>query len=964
MENLNQDFELGVIVDEAVTIEELLLQNLSKRRDLISKQKEGMEVKMAVHERELDELCLAERSLDQAMIQHLTLQQELELQLRRTEEKLSRNNIFFPDDGSSDEKDTCEDKALENIATDETGGEPESGKKEIPLDEESNHRSLKETSPLSSLTLENRNDAEGANFDEEVLRAVNEAEMQGHTEYSDDEVTLDDDQLVPPPTKRRRVQPGPDIKLCTTHLQNPFITDKGGLSSSFLVARSDEAFLTFHKFLDGTQLTRLMNLITEDHASMDSQYNDGQHRREALSHSCVLPFQLLCNDENPEIVVNEGDQLDPDKPICPYELAGVCADPYCAFQHLKDRAVESKELVKEELTLPKLTLLQHTESYKKIEEEDQVSHQAKSENSSDESHETSEVKTLNSTETEDANLGTREERELESRFTVAPMNFDEDFVSLPVASESSEDLNEFQESEDSVLIEEPKTWWMSEGDKGRIENKMKQRPRHISIVDWIYLLCGIQVYDKNISFEIVNLDKQNITPFIFWLGRLSDAAKVAMHAGRYDIAHALLKSIQEKLCDINSSYPLKGLDQFYTNVVNHIFKKSVTQKLLPMVWLELQLLLCCVSEFLFLFQNQRTVINRKFWREVLNVLITTTTKRKASEDNTLIERIRDKYFHLNPAAISKILCLLKVCYRFEECSAATAEKSPTNAIVDQTKDVTRLRDVINTAEPRSFSERQQIILDVALSILDLAPNLAVATRALVTKLESALDLVCSSTNEFCDLQLQLLITPLISLRVSLLVALKRYDKAQNTLELYLNKNFSMYSLSDFLWSQMVMLRSNLKCSKSSDEIGNQGISDIISSYDVRLNFISFPGDRNLWKPFLGKDVTQDMKIRKSREWWNKLRVTIAFFVGKATTESPASEGSILTDLSLESLSLTTEQYPGNVIKLASLAFPRTLMHGGFLVRSLNLHGCQICTLPSIFGHHFPNLQVRRMICDF
>jgi len=962
----DSDLEQDVLVDEAVTIEELLLQNLSKRIDLISKQREGMETKRAVQEKEVEELCLAERGLDQAMIQHLTLQQELELQLRRTEEKLSRNNLIFPDDASFEEKEVQDGIQLPNAEIEDHIDEPEAKKWGSFLDEELDSHNLVKTVPLLSINIDHQTEAERNDSDEDLPLVIHETGLEERGEGSDLGVAMENDQDLLPTAKRRRLQPDSENDTFSGHLKNPFLNDKGSLSSSFLAARTDDVFLNFCKFLDGTQLSRLMNLITKDHASMDSQYSDGKHRREALFHSCLLPFGLLWKDaDNSKIVSSEGDQLDPDKPLCPYELAGVCADPYCVFQHLKEREVESKELVKEALTLPKLKLPQPAESDAKkgifvLDDKELLPQEARLDDStSSDSNGISQAQS-SASNSEEANFETGEEKEGENKLTDSPMDFDEDFVSLLIAPESSKYLNESKENKDNVSIEEPNMWWMNEDDKERVKKAWRQERIQISIIDWIHMLFDIRVDGNNISFNIVTFDEKNVSKFICWLGRFSDAAKIAIHSGRYDIAHSVLSSIKKASGGVDS-FPVKGLHQFYSNLFNHTLKVNINQKLLTVLSLELQLLLSCVSEFLFLFQNHRSVINNKFWREILLLLITTTAKRKPGTASSLTDRIKQKYFHLSPVAISKILSLLNVCNQFEQCSAAPGEKTQENPSVDQITEITRLREIKYKAEKsQSFGEKLQTVLDIALTVLKVTIDLSVMTRAVVTKLDSALDMVCYWIYHFYEPQLQLLITPLLSLHISLLIVLKRYDKAQNTLELYLNTNYSLYSLSDVLWSQLVVLRSNLKISMLSNEIGPQGIAQVVSSYDIRLNFVSLPGDRNLWKPFLGNECNRG-EVQKGRKWLNKLRVPVAFFVSKATTRSPDSDGNILINLSLESLPLTTGQYPGKLITLSSLAFPRILMHGGFLVRTLNLGNCQICTLPSIFGQHFPNLQVRGII---
>ncbi|KAL7571073.1 hypothetical protein ACA910_003786 [Epithemia clementina (nom. ined.)] len=52
----------------------------------------------------------------------------------------------------------------------------------------------------------------------------------------------------------------------------------------------------------------------------------------------------------------DGACFDPNVPVCPFELNGVCFDPYCRFQHLSNTRPTAKILPPESVPLPKLNL--------------------------------------------------------------------------------------------------------------------------------------------------------------------------------------------------------------------------------------------------------------------------------------------------------------------------------------------------------------------------------------------------------------------------------------------------------------------------------------------------------------------------------------------------------------------------------------------------------------------------------
>jgi hypothetical protein len=118
----------------------------------------------------------------------------------------------------------------------------------------------------------------------------------------------------------------------------------------------------------------------------------------------------------------------------------------------------------------------------------------------------------------------------------------------------------------------------------------------------------------------------------------------------------------------------------------------------------------------------------------------------------------------------------------------------------------------------------------------------------------------------------------------------------------------------------------------------------------------------LFLPFLRSEIAKKRRM--------KLKATISIFMSRI--EKDASEGGSMSPLmdimDLESMPIGAyASYPGSLISLSTLTFPRSLLHGGYALRRLKMTNCEIETLPELFGNYFPNLQVCgwfRIYCHF
>jgi hypothetical protein len=268
-------------------------------------------------------------------------------------------------------------------------------------------------------------------------------------------------------------------------------------------------------------------------------------RRCLLWNTCLDLLLLLppnsLNSCKPTTTTNETETeqtsaavLDPNVSLCPYELAGICADQYCPYQHT-NRGPTSIMLPRELLLLPNLQLGDHPHR-----------------------HQTKRAKPVAAAHPQPPTQPPAQAQANKEKVVEMDSNDDhsedENFISLPQNEEDEEPGTESEEEEDgdtgvvSAYLKETKInafsfWW---GEELYEEDILVLSS---SITDVLRDIGGVNVELNHIQLRIPSSNSNSNTEgWIPWLGRMVDVCRISTHAGRHDIAHSILdKSFEEAL---------------------------------------------------------------------------------------------------------------------------------------------------------------------------------------------------------------------------------------------------------------------------------------------------------------------------------------------------------------------------------------------------------------------------------
>lgn len=854
-----------VQLDELVVMHEMFLQSLTKRKALVAKQRQGMATKLQEHVDTLEELQNKEAGLDQGMRQHIQLQQELTIKLSKSEAILGRN--------------ACVELEAE-----------------LEMKEEINNQ-------------------------DSIKKDTGEAEVesQGSVKTQED-VVVDlkgDDEVVmasaESPFKKRK---HPESSFMSSK-----IDQKALLAPKWLKAKTTSSFLSLHWLVDGPRLERIMEL------QLQEDRTDPNATRESIYHTCLLPYQWKeYHSTSRGLVQEELSSLDPNTSLCPYELAGTCADPYCTFQHMKTRDT-LQVLAKELMPLPELRLPKALES-----DDGSLAKRRK-------------VELTETIELEEGELEDDEE-ESEKDSVVSPsdtkaLDFNEDFLSLPVS-------NTDDASESSDDHQGPRMWWMSPEDEERFGEQWPPA-EIVSMGSYLRIIFNVEAVGDNELFCHAYSDASFLLE-----GRLIDALQFVLHSGRHDLGQAILTMISESLRRHPKELHLGPLETWCEKFGQ--WTPSGHERNLFVMALEQQVSLACISHFLRLLHEHKVKDTNPFQQVLKRILKVFTNQHPLSRMQTLLENLATN----GSDAAKGLTGLVNVCAEIEGWYAS---KNPLEAH-DETKDLIDKLDDIRKSAHECRDDPLRTLWTIthagffANAVIERLGRDG-ATSQLAFRLDSKLDNVCCWMVETYGPDLQTLVAPVLALRVSLMVALKRYDRSQRAIELHLGNTSSVFAFSDLLWSQLATLKSHLpsRQSRGNRQSLPRELSSRVQSLGVKLNYLTLPGDRNLFQPFIGAKPCTD---RNAKKWRKSVRPAVTVFASRLSRE----QDGLLFDLDLSAMSLGgVERYPGKLVSLSALLFPRSLLYGGSYLRKLDMTCCLIESLPHNFGAYFPNLKVRAM-CGF
>jgi Putative zinc-finger domain len=913
-------------LDELVGIHERYLRSLTKRKTLITQQLQSTESRLSQLKDDLNILFSKHDAVREARRRHIKLQKELEVQLRKSEEKLKQISNSFDDPISVLKESECDG---EDQYTDDDEIQPTKSTNTVDLEE-----------PINQIQCQEANDQLSSN-------CIHQSKLQ-----------------------------------LSVYIENPWSGTKGVLSL-FQINQKKKSFI-LHRMIDAKRLGTFMDITIQDLQSLDDSIPLGRHRRESLVHTCLLPVSVRWENDPIEESKNHPYELT----LCPYELMGECADPYCTFQHFSPRKVESQlHPVYEFIPLPEIRYHEcNTSTLEDSITPSEINKDVKPLRYNKRNHRSITLMTSSAQEEGTDFSASKKNRSMEfpetdiTTSSVAlkadPMKvssdielakiesasdnlFDKDFIALPFLEDDDdnkdddESLTTDDHNYDCEDSSQTSSWWWTEnGDPMECSSVP-------STTDWMRIKYGILLKDDNtlVLKSQNSYETLNTSSVLQLLGRILSAIQFSLYSGRYDWGKALC-CIVDKICEKHAEdvFPcqlLKVKILRFTELwnLNNSFKSNM--ELLYEHQLYLYLLKCCVR---LLYLKEAT--DPQFvpgckgdyyngWTYIISNVFPTTSGNSVSS-NDINDNVRLIISSIPGYSNKETLSLQSLkdglFQLFEVIHSLQDTKSQASNFEDLLKLVKDFQTIAKSISLSVYIQPQVVsFIHKLVGSLELVFVKESATRKLVSNLERELRILIGILLDR-ETAFPIVMTPILVLHVTLLVALRRYEKSQRALEEYLIhcQNNSILRFSDLLWSQLATLRSRIPLRSSDRKL----FTATLSKLEIKLNHISLVGDRSLFQPFIKGETNIEARL--------KLKASVSMLMCKI--ESFDQDVVDMLDLGMMKLG-SKDSSPDGMINSARLRFPRTLFYCGPSLRKLKLTLCQIDVLPPLFGDYFPNLQV-------
>jgi hypothetical protein len=262
-------------------------------------------------------------------------------------------------------------------------------------------------------------------------------------------------------------------------------------------------------------VARILAVSTREVFALDAVMRDAGHRRQLLRWT-ALDFGLWSSNtesskDGSGAKNGNGDlrrdaspkRLDPHLPLCPYELAGECADPFCSYQHITPRSSIANVMPREFLPLPTITISKKVDVLSDRRPHDQSEATRKY---------AAKVVRTNAVDSEDGYIPLPQPAK----------------PPIATAPQDSSCKNEHL----GCLA-----WWDTSG----IISNFMQCPHPFSQIREIFSFDTDEV-----RFLIEDSDRIPSALYI-WLGKVSGICALSTHAGRFDVACSLLQDINRRL---------------------------------------------------------------------------------------------------------------------------------------------------------------------------------------------------------------------------------------------------------------------------------------------------------------------------------------------------------------------------------------------------------------------------------
>ena len=685
-----------------------------------------------------------------------------------------------------------------------------------------------------------------------------------------------------------------------------------------------------HTFLPNQtpRIVLIMNVITLGMLISDQIEPHGSHRRDAFLNTSLWiqnthSAPLVTEDEpTPKNAIHS------DLTLCPYELSGECADPYCPFQHLSPRNVQT--MSREQWRLPGINLPPAPQFYQ---EDEQPRKRAK----------------LHSILTPLVSVPKPVIQNQQAN--IKPTNIvdwkEENFISLPFATrdddtedDDNEQRNKRTTGNNSFPVSVPQHqlgfWWLGDAAISRIE---KQDLSTLSFLEWLNVVFDIQVRSN-----VVETTKPSPSRLLLFCGQMIDAIRLCAYAGQLDIAAAvgdiLIVSLDDHSQQAASS--LAPLFQLVLELVLSLWKYQRYSIGPFLVIFKANLGFILVSECIRLVHaSDNMSVSQPNYIAMFN-----SVQQTLETDSLERSEIRMRIEKLSGAVDSRDhIYILECCLAYKKGFGLLNSALSGHAVALQAFSQS---DVPLAGLPQIIT----FTFTGMCAALMLAQPLS---RAESFKCLNYLDYVSRSLSYLTsDCLLQTLLSPFYSFQVCALVQQRKYLQAQIYLETKLNDDASVMRFSEIFWCQYVQLRATLPLSPESPSVDqvsidlpatiiaeHRAVAMRIQQLDVQCHHIVLPGDVDLFRQFGGKE-----KTRQSLQRWAEAVVQKASSpIPLDLAESTFSHGTIPSKLA------TREGINQGV------SLPRNILVGGWAISSLQLGNCQLLKLPLDFGKYFPNLNV-------
>jgi Putative zinc-finger domain len=724
-------------------------------------------------------------------------------------------------------------------------------------------------------------------------------------------------------------------------------------------------------------LKAIVDLSTKEILSIDPSEPSGHHREAAMRNTCI-DFSVLGNGESPipAPCQRSTSRIDPNIPICPFELTGSCADLVCPYQHLEPRALASI-LPREYLPLPLLSL---GEEFRR-----QVTKTA-----------VTQPKVFAS------DKDARETREINVE-DVASVNF----IELPPAEndaladthgENQDDTSERRLLALGVNGRSFDCWWMP-------DTPVYDEASIVAISDFL-LARGAELSNPCEGTSILRLHFQAKSPSIDdgcrYAGMLIDMTRFALHAGRFDISCALhqlsLRTYtrhwnrsnrlgpDRTFCDIFSSQCLTVIETASSAVLAH---DSSLSKNSFRVTFEAQTRLALSS---FFFMKLRLSMEGSF------------SEQDLLDWSALSSQMEGTLSETSDIAVDNVVSVFEsACTEYDLVDAPQdTHQRGVHILLKSVRVVVALRpSILRVHSPLSLVDD---ILYPTFNlfrkmILGSAPGAPTVLKGAILFLNVVLDVL-----ESCSLQLQhgavmsdfvevnsvidkllgdlrlllekahtmdYLISPVFAANVALAVSARLYRVANNRLVKMLGtltvekQGFAPYS--EILWSQLVQLRMSLPTRNVTldmtrtdqvlapdTESNNAALCKIASALGVFPHRVNLSNDWNFIHILRSSGILNENRDvpENQREGGIPRAFHLSCRLLHDHLTGAVSNGFKFT-FSKQKLQLRSGSEQLLSIKSA---IPHSLLLGGKSIVELDVSHTDLRLLPTYFGEYFPNLK--------